>query len=103
MNSKNIGKKGMFTAMMALAMLAGVVGGTTVFNAVQANAQTAAVQPSAQTVTTPPAITNPSTGDSINKGSPSGKFVPNEDPAHEAQESPQREAQENAGQFPTVK
>jgi len=28
--------------------------------------------------------------------------VPNENAAHEAQESAQREAQENAGQFPTV-
>jgi hypothetical protein len=31
-----------------------------------------------------------------------GKFVPNEDPAHEATESAAREAQENAGQVPTV-
>ena len=31
-----------------------------------------------------------------------GKFVPNEDPAHEAGESAAREAQENAGQRPTV-
>jgi hypothetical protein len=39
-------------------------------------------------------------------GSPSstsgGKFVPNEDPTHEAGESATREAQENAGQVPTV-
>ena len=32
----------------------------------------------------------------------SDKFVPNEDPAHEAKESAAREAQENAGQVPTV-
>jgi hypothetical protein len=32
----------------------------------------------------------------------SGAFVPNEDPAHEATESAAREAQENAGQRPTV-
>ncbi len=32
----------------------------------------------------------------------SGAFVPNEDPAHEASESAAREAQENAGQRPTV-
>lgn len=32
----------------------------------------------------------------------SGKFVPNEDVTHEAGESAAREAQENAGQFPTV-
>jgi hypothetical protein len=31
-----------------------------------------------------------------------GKFVPNEDPAHEAGESAAREAQEDAGQVPTV-
>ena len=33
---------------------------------------------------------------------PSGTFHSNEDPAHEAGESAAREAQENAGQFPTV-
>jgi len=32
----------------------------------------------------------------------SGTFVPNETAAHEAGESAAREAQENAGQFPTV-
>jgi hypothetical protein len=32
----------------------------------------------------------------------SGKFVPNENPTHEAGESAAREAQENAGQVPTV-
>jgi len=43
---------------------------------------------------------SPSSGSS---GSTStGKFVPNEDPAHEAGESAAREAQENAGQVPTV-
>lgn len=34
--------------------------------------------------------------------SSTGKFVPNEDPTHEAGESAAREAQENAGQVPTV-
>ena len=32
----------------------------------------------------------------------SGAFHPNEDPTHESGESAQREAQENAGQMPTV-
>jgi hypothetical protein len=32
-------------------------------------------------------------------GGPSGTFHSNEDPAHEQNESPQREAQENSGQF----
>ena len=35
-------------------------------------------------------------------GSQSGTFHSNEDPTHEAGESAAREAQENAGQFPTV-
>jgi len=34
--------------------------------------------------------------------SATGKFVPNEDATHEAGESAAREAQENAGQVPTV-
>jgi hypothetical protein len=32
-----------------------------------------------------------------------GKFTPNEDAAHEAAESPEREAQEDAGVMPTVR
>jgi hypothetical protein len=35
-------------------------------------------------------------------GAASGTFVPNETAAHEATESAAREAQENAGQVPTV-
>jgi hypothetical protein len=45
---------------------------------------------------------SPSPSPSSGTGTPSGKFVPNEDPAHEATESAAREAQENAGQVPTV-
>lgn len=45
-----------------------------------------------------------SSGSSSGSGSSSstGTFHPNEDPTHEAGESAQREAQENAGQMPTV-
>ena len=49
---------------------------------------------SAATSSTAAAATSPSAN--------SGKFVPNEDPTHEAGESAAREAQENAGQVPTV-
>ncbi len=49
---------------------------------------------SAATPSTAAAATSPSAN--------SGKFVPNEDPTHEAGESAAREAQENAGQVPTV-
>ena len=47
---------------------------------------------------------SPSPSPSSGSGSSTapGKFVPNEDPAHEATESAAREAQENAGQVPTV-
>jgi len=44
--------------------------------------------------TTASTATSPSTS--------SGKFVPNENATHEAGESAAREAQENAGQVPTV-
>jgi hypothetical protein len=45
------------------------------------------------------------TGTATTAASPStnsGKFVPNENATHEAGESAAREAQENAGQMPTV-
>ena len=42
------------------------------------------------------------TGPSPNPSASTGKFVSNEDAAHEATESAAREAQENAGQRPTV-
>jgi hypothetical protein len=50
---------------------------------------------SAATTATTPTPAPPGT-------TPSGKFVPNETAAHEATESAAREAQENAGQVPTV-
>jgi len=45
---------------------------------------------------------SPSPTPSSGSSSSTGKFVPNEDPTHEAGESAAREAQENAGQVPTV-
>lgn len=73
-------------AAIAGSMLVGGVVGAAVANgsAIVANAAT----------TASPSATAPSTAQ--------GKFVPNEDPTHEAGESAQREAQENAGQVPTV-
>jgi len=50
------------------------------------------------------AATTPTTGN-VRSDTPTaspGVFVSNEDPAHEATESAEREAQENAGQRPTV-
>jgi len=48
----------------------------------------------ASAATTPAATASPA--------APSGTFKPNEDPTHEAGESAEREAQEDAGQVPTV-
>jgi hypothetical protein len=48
------------------------------------------------------AATTPTPSPSSSSTTTPGKFVPNEDPTHEAGESAAREAQENAGQVPTV-
>lgn len=57
----------------------------------------------AATPSTPAATPSASSGSPGTTTPPaSGKFTPNEDPAHEAGESAQREAQEDAGQVPTV-
>ena len=49
------------------------------------------------------AATSPSaTATAASPGAGSRTFVPNENAQHEAGESAAREAQENAGQFPTV-
>jgi hypothetical protein len=57
--------------------------------------------PSASAATTTPSTATPSTT-TPSTTPPSGTFHPNEDPTHEAGESAAREAQENAGQAPTV-
>ena len=54
--------------------------------------------PSASAATTTPSTTTPST----TTPPAGGTFHPNEDATHEAGESAAREAQENAGQAPTV-
>ena len=74
-------RKLMVAGVVAGSMLVGGVGGAALY-ATTVAAQAASPSPS-------PSASN-------------GKFVPNEDPAHEATESAAREAQENAGQVPTV-
>jgi hypothetical protein len=71
------------TAAVALGLLGGgVAGGYLVSHAASSSSSTAA------------AATTPSTTP--------GTFTPNEDPTHETGESAAREAQEDAGQHPTV-
>jgi len=46
--------------------------------------------------------TNAGQPSNVRGAGPNGTFTPNEDPAHEATESAAREAQEDAGQVPTI-
>jgi hypothetical protein len=59
---------------------------------------TAAGAQTTTTTTTPAATSTPAPGTAPAPGT----FKPNEDPTHEAGESAAREAQENAGQMPTI-
>ncbi|MFI5284003.1 MAG: hypothetical protein ACHQ0J_12880 [Candidatus Dormibacterales bacterium] len=81
-------KKTVIAAGIAGSMLVGGVVGAVMYGATTLSA-------AAATTAASPSPTAPGTA-------PSGKFVPNEDPAHEAGESAAREAQENAGQVPSV-
>ena len=77
-------RKAVLGAAVAGSMLVGGVAGAVIYGATAITASAASPSPS------------PSSSSS------SAKFVPNEDPTHEAGESAAREAQENAGQVPTV-
>ena len=77
-------------AAIAGSMLVGGVTGAVIYAATTITASAASPSAAASPSPTTPAA------------APGGKFVPNEDPAHEAGESAAREAQENAGQVPTV-
>jgi hypothetical protein len=86
-------RKALVAAALVGSTVTGGAVGAYVFGPSLANAQSA--------TTTTPAASNSQSG--TGSAAPArGTFRPNEDPAHEAQESAQREAQENAGQFPTV-
>jgi len=76
-------RKAVIAAAIVGSMLAGGAVGATVFSAGASGA-----------------ATSPSSGSG--SGTSTRTFKPNEDKAHEARESVQREAQENAGQVPTV-
>ena len=79
-------RKAVLAAVVAGSMLVGGAGGAVLY------ATTIAASAASPSPT-------PSSGSSSTSN---GKFVPNEDPTHEAGESAAREAQENAGQVPTV-
>ena len=77
-------RKSVAAAAIAGSMLIGGVTGAILYGATTLTAAAASPSPSPSSSTTP------------------GKFVPNEDATHEAGESAAREAQENAGQVPTI-
>jgi uncharacterized membrane protein len=77
-------RKTVLAAAVAGSMLVGGVAGAVLYGATTIAAQAASPSPSPSSSTS------------------TGKFVPNEDATHEAGESAAREAQENAGQVPTV-
>ena len=79
-------RKTALAAAIAGSMLVGGVGGAVLYAATTLTASAA----------------SPSPSPSSSSSSSTGTFVPNEDPTHEAGESAAREAQENAGQVPTV-
>jgi hypothetical protein len=81
-------------AGMTACLLTGGVIGATVFQVTSAAAATPSAASAAATASPAP--------NAPNGGSGSGTFKPNEDPTHEQGESAAREAQENAGQRPTV-
>jgi hypothetical protein len=78
-------RKTVAAAAIAGSMVVGGVAGAVIYSATVLTASAASPSPS-------PSSSSSSTA----------KFVPNEDPTHEAGESAAREAQENAGQVPTV-
>jgi len=82
-------RKSVLALIVGGSMFTGALAGAVAFGAHAANADTPSASPSAQT--------RPAGG-----AGASGKFTPNEDAAHEAGESPAREAQEDAGQVPTI-
>jgi hypothetical protein len=90
----NIMRRGVIAAMVAGSMAGGALGATVV---------SAASSSAATTTTAPPTTSStPSPGGYGPASQSGGVFHSNENATHEKGESAQREAQETAGQFPTV-
>jgi hypothetical protein len=83
-------------AGIAVAMVGSTLAGGAVGAALFSGSSAGAATPSSSTAP------SASSGSNSSDAAPNGPFHPNENASHEATESPQREAQENAGQRPTV-
>ena len=82
-------RRGTIALLMTGTMAGGALGATVLSAASSSAAATNTTSTSASSSNSAP-------------GQYGGRFVPNENPAHEKTESAQREAQENSGQVPTV-
>ena len=87
----NLKTKWVLAAVVVGSTVGGALGGTVLSSGV-GNAATGTPTTAAATVASPSGTAAP----------PAGKFVSNENTSHESGESAAREAQETAGQFPTV-
>ena len=87
----HIARKWVLTTVLAGSMVGGGVGAA-IMNATASSAATG----NGSTATTTTSTASPTAA------APSGTFKPNENAAHEVGESAEREAQEDAGQVPTV-
>jgi len=86
-------RRGVIALLVAGSMAGGAVGATVVSAASSTAATTTSTSTKSPSTPPPGGYAGPRGG---------GTFHPNENPAHEKTESAQREAQENAGQVPTV-
>jgi Spy/CpxP family protein refolding chaperone len=90
-------RRGVLAVLVAGSMAGGALGATVI----NAATSSAATTPTTTNNSAPPPG-GPGRGGPGAGPQRGGKFVPNENPTHEKTESAQREAQENAGQVPTV-
>lgn len=89
-------RRGLLAALVVGSMAGGALGATVI----SAASGTAATTTSNATTEAPSAAGAP---EPLGERRHDGRFVPNENQAHEKGESAQRESQESAGQFPTVR
>jgi hypothetical protein len=96
-----LGKRGALLATTLGLATGGFAGGYLVSHA--ASSASPSPAPSGSSTSSGSSSASSGTGSGTTApGAPSGTFTPNEDLTHEAGESAAREAQENAGQRPTV-
>ena len=98
--SRRLGRRGMLVATTLGLATGGFAGGYLVSHA--ATNGTSSSSSSTSSGSSGGAAATPSSGSSGSGSTSSGTFHSNEDPTHAAGESAAREAQENAGQMPTV-